>query len=217
MKAILSSGNIEAQTFAIVDDHRNVASAIAFALESALNLKCAVQCYNVKEAKTRLIEARPRIVVLDWRLDDGSGADVLLSCAPHLPQARWLLFTAVPTPLVMKEAAAARIHGAVSKTAELSELVHAVRELLAGRSFYCSVCLAAIMRIWQGLDSQTHLTRSECEVIRRVSRGLEAKAIAAEMNLSVKTVHNTLAFIRTKCGMGSLVDIARFAEREGLA
>jgi DNA-binding NarL/FixJ family response regulator len=203
-------------TFAIVDHRRSLAQMIAVALEATLGLTCAAKCASVEEAETNLVEAKPRLVILDWRLGDVCGGDLIRRYASKLPRTRWLLFTATPTATVLKEAAAAGIHGAVSKTADYAELIHAIERLLAGGLYYCSACMLALTKAWQGVDLRLQLTQTECAVLSHISRGLEAKAIAAELNLSIKTVHNTIASIRAKSGTGSMVEMAKFAEREGI-
>ena len=190
---------------------------MGYALQTQLPVKCVARFHSIAEAKDQLPQFNPRVVITDWRLGEESGASLVRELKGKMPETRWLLFTAWPTPSVLREALPAGIHGCVSKSADYEELAHAMSELLNGGSYFCKESLKSLGETIDSTNRSVHLTETERAILRCVAEGLEPKEIAGEIKLTAKTVHNYLVIIRQKLSLGSMVDLARFAVDQGIA
>jgi len=131
----------------------------------------------------------------------------------QLPATKWLLYSGYLSPRLLLDALVVGINGAVSKRADEATLIAGVEQLLAGRSFFCPVASQALRRtpVVEGL------TPTERHLLEQIAAGKEAKASAAALGLSYKTVLNTMISLRRKTGAESMVDLAEFARLQGLA
>jgi DNA-binding NarL/FixJ family response regulator len=98
-------------------------------------------------------------------------------------------------------------------------LVLAINEALAGRVYVTpSVAQKLARAVAAPADKppQEKLSDREYQVMKMLASGQTVKEVAAELSLSVKTVSTYRTRILEKLGLGSNVDIARFAMKEGL-
>jgi two-component system response regulator DevR len=111
----------------LVDDSRVVRERLRDLLDGEDGVAVVGEAGSVAEAKAALHEARPDVVVVDLRLPDGTGMDLLrhVRRAPHVP--RCIVITAFPS----REATAACLAlGAVAvldKATEYGRVVTLVR------------------------------------------------------------------------------------------
>jgi two-component system invasion response regulator UvrY len=110
--------------------------------------------------------------------------------------------------------------GYLTKESAGDELVAAVRKALAGGK-YVTASLAE--KLATGLHSEIQsdphdaLSNRELEVLRLISLGKTLKEIAAELALSDKTIATYRARISSKLGLGTNVELARYAYQHGLS
>ena len=110
--------------------------------------------------------------------------------------------------------------GYVLKRAAPQELVNAVRAVAAGGTYIDTSFEGAVVTGYLHSESaepatDEKLSEREREVVMRIARGFSNKEIAAELNLSVKTVETYKSRVAEKLGLHSRVDIVRYAARRG--
>lgn len=164
------------------------------------------------KAKEVLVHLNPSLVILDWRLDDGTGLDLIRLFRAQLPQTRWLMYTGFASASTLNDAIAAGIDGAVAKRSSLAVLKTAIREVAAGNRYFCEITSSELRR---GTELRAFSDR-ERSILGYVAMGHPAKEIAAMLGLSHKTILNYLVGIREKTGAGSMVQLADFARAHGL-
>ena len=203
--------------FILVDDHGTLAEALGYSLSVNLPLDLISYCDRIYKAVAVCREKRPRLVIFDWCLPEGSGVELPRLLAKSLPETRWLLFTGFPTPYVVRQAIEAGAHGSVSKAASHSELLAACQALLSGKTYYCQESARALQKIMQNRSRDALLNPTEQEILRCVAEGKEPKQIAECLNVALGTVRNYLVQIRQKLSVGSMVNLAKYAIEHGLA
>lgn len=205
-------------SFVIVDDHKAVVDSLAYALERRKRMACLGKHYSIADAIAKLPSSAPDVVILDWRLGDGAGSELLKHSVLAQKHTKWLLCTATPTAYVLREALAAGVNGCVAKSCNFEEVATAVKTLAGGQNYFCKASQGAM--VTSLTTSGQKLNATEVSVLRLVARGLEPKSIAAELDLSEKTIYNNLGFIRGRLKSsgagGSMVDLARFAREQGI-
>ena len=205
--------NDEPTRVAIVEDHPVFRQGLAGLIEDTdgLQLACAVRSTTELDAELAVGGPAPAVILLDLQLTGGGrqGADAVgYFCERGLTV---LVVSANATSGTVVAAMAAGASGYVHKEAEPDEIVRAIRTVAAGGP-YISPTLAGYLLT----AHQITLTTRETEIVRLVASGEKDLDIAAELFISVHTVHSHLDRMRAKTGRNRRVDLARFAIDRGL-
>lgn len=118
-----------------VDDIPDVAAVIRLIIESDPSMKC-VGCLDSANDLVAEVQGRnpkPDVVVLDATMPGRDPMLAMKELAAQCPSTRTIIFSAHNDPAFVKRARESGAWGCVSKDAEPRELVHAVREVAAGR------------------------------------------------------------------------------------
>jgi DNA-binding NarL/FixJ family response regulator len=118
----------------------------------------------------------------------------------------------------VREAIDAGVHGFVMKRASYDTLLEAIRTVLAGKSYYCTVSSRLLVEALRtAADASANaLTPRERDIVRGIARGESIKAIAGRLGLSPKTVNNQYSSLKDKLGIYDAVGLVRYAIRHGL-
>lgn len=199
---------------AIVEDHPVFRHGLAGLVDDAEGLRLAFAVASILELDVALARGvpRPDVLILDLSLTGGGpqGVQAIAYCAGlGLPT---LIVSADATPSQVVAAMAAGAGGYVGKDAEAEEIVDAIRAVASG-STYLTPTLAGYL-----VDHapSINLTAREVQILRLVAAGEKDVDIAAELFISVHTVHSHLDRIRAKTGHHRRVDLTRFAIGRGL-
>ena len=119
---------------------------------------------------------------------------------------------------LQQQARAAGVSGFVHKGDDSSELISAIREVIAGQTHFSPTIKERLSSAERssGDSRLSTLSSREMETLRYVAKGLSKKEIAPLMHISVKTVDKHVTQLMTKLDIHDRVGLARFAIREGL-
>lgn len=190
----------------IVDDHPVVRDGLRAALEGHEDLEVAWSATDLAGARRALAGGPCDVVLLDIRLPDGSGLDLI--APPESGGPAFVVLSSWDRPQYARAALERGASGYLLKTAPMEEAVAAVRAAAAGRTTFAAHHLAS-------LRSRPSLTQREAQVVRLVAAGGSNDEIAARLGVSVKTVEAYLSAIYGRWGVGSRTELAIRAEREG--
>lgn len=190
----------------LADDHLVVRHGIQQILVKA-GIEVVAEAENGEQA-LRIIEAhRPDVAVLDIQMPTFSGIEVARRVrAQGLPIGLLILTAFDDDPFIMA-ALEAGINGFVLKTADMEEIVEAVRAVHEGKSVMDPEILPKLMQAV--VDSHKPqfayepLTERELEVLRAAARGLTNKAIGVTLSISDRTVQGHIRRIFEKLGVAS--------------
>jgi two-component system response regulator DevR len=94
----------------IVDDSELLRRSLKTMLNDLPGADIVGEAADVGRAVSRILEAQPDVVILDIRLPDGSGLEVLKTVRSRAPATRFIVFTGCPAdpykPLLLNEGAA---------------------------------------------------------------------------------------------------------------
>jgi len=202
----------------LVDDHPVVRSGIRGLLEVAMDIEIMGEASNGEEALRLVEEARPDVVLLDLELPDIPGTQVAQQIGQLHPNIKILVLSAHDDPVYVRELLELGAAGYLMKEEAPEVIVEAVRGIAHGQQGWVSRRVAAQIASWVqvGRPGEIKLTLREQEVLRLVVQGKTNQAIAAELDISEKTVEKYMSAIFTKLNVASRVEAAVFAVREGL-
>ena len=203
----------------VVDDEPNLLRAVAAALRAEGYE--VVTARGGREALVRVAESVPDLIISDIRMP---GMDGYQFAAQLRASSRTALVPIVF--LTAKDETADRVAGFrsgvdayITKPFEPDELLAVIQSILdrVERTH------AEIARLVGSANSSSEtiaihdedLTEAEERIALAVARGLSNKEIAAEFNISVRTVENHISHILDKKNFGNRVEIARHVIERG--
>lgn len=198
----------------IADDHPLVRGGLKQILEEEFEGVRIEEVDHSMQALERVSAKQWDLVLLDINMPGRGGLDVLADIKRLCPKLPVLILSAAPEGDYALRALKAGASGYINKQHATEELIVAVRTVLAGHNYVSAALaqkLAASVR--QGGAGVAHesLSDREFQIFRLIALGTSVKEIAAQLSLSDKTVATYLSRIKEKTGLGSHVEIARYA------
>jgi len=206
----------------LADDHTIFREGLRMLLSQAEDLDVVGEANDGVEAVRLTQKLRPHVVVMDIGMSNLNGVDAARKILETAPDVRVLGLSVYKDGRFVTGMLGAGAKGYLLKNCAGEELVRAIREVMAGKTYVSSqvsgVVVEDYMRQIQGAGepSLLALTAREREVARLLALGLQNKQIAASLGLSAKTVETHRQHLMEKLGMHSVADLTRFAIREGL-
>jgi DNA-binding NarL/FixJ family response regulator len=198
----------------VADDHRIVAEGLRGLLEPELELVAIVEDGRaLLEAHDRL---RPDVVVADVSMPLLNGIQAVRQLRKAGSRAKFVFLTMHPDVSYATEALEAGASGYVLKHSAPDELLTAVREALAGRTYITPRVAGAVLEALRKGDSAPRLTSRQAEVLQLVAEGRSAKEIGAILNLSPRTVESHKYAIMDELGVKTTAELVHYAVKNGL-
>jgi two-component system NarL family response regulator len=157
-------------------------------------------------------EHRPDVAVIDLRLPDMSGVDVIKAVRGDFPDARLVVLTGSDASEAVYRALQAGARGYLLKDAKGSELIDAVRQVMAGKRV---IAPAAAVQVAERMPD-SELTAREIDILRLVAAGRSNKRVADELGISEATVRTHVSNILAKLGADDRTHAVTEALRRGI-
>jgi len=202
----------------LVDDHDLVLESIRRALSAEPDMTVVATVASVHAALDAARSEQPDVVVMDYLLPDGTGAEGTTKLLAENPHVQVVMLTGQSSGATLADALEAGCSGFVAKEGRFDNLVHAIRSAAAGEIYVPQQLveeLAAHLRPRPptlGAD----LTERELEVLRLLGRGASTDEIVDELNISVHTVRNHIRNILSKLNARSRLEAVTVATRIGV-
>lgn len=183
----------------IVDDHEVVALGLKALLSEEDGISVVGTATTVERATDVISELKPDVALVDYRLPDGSGLDVVTALRSVETPPGVVMVTAAADRRVMSQALDAGCLGFLSKNADHRDLVASVRAAAKGESHFTPDVVRHLshVRRFEQFDMD-ELSNRECEVLQLSAMGKGPEAIAEELYLSLHTVRNHIRNAMTK-------------------
>lgn len=170
-----------------------------------------------REAIDMAKSLRPDVVLLDLRLPDMLGSEVVQALRREAPQVRVILFTAYPDHAAVDAALTAGAQAVAVKDTERKDLVDIIRRVVAGERIIAGETAAGSSSAVLTRKLREHgLTRREYDILRRVAMGETNPEIAAALGLTRNTVKTYLQRALEKLGARNRVEALSRANQLGI-
>jgi two-component system response regulator NreC len=205
-------------TIVLADDHRVVRAGLRLLLERHGDLSIVAESGTVAETERAVAGHRPRVLVLDLDLPDGSSLPAIERLRASSPQTTIVVLTMHTDPELAREALRAGATGFVLKEAAEAELVDAIRAAAAGRTYLAPELGARLAAGGSDRGGRPDgISARELEVLQLIALGYTNGEIASQLFLSVRTVESHRARIQQKTGRGSRAQLVAYAREHGIA
>lgn len=202
----------------LADDHAVVREGLKALIQAEPGLELVGEAADGETAYQEALRLRPDVVVMDVSMPVVSGVEATQRLKQECPEIRVVALTAYEDGAYVRRLLDAGAAGYVLKRAATHVLIEAIRTVTSGGVYLdpsvAGVVVAGYLRQPVGA-AQADLTQREADVLKLIAQGYSNKEVAARLEISVKTVETYKARAMEKAGLGSRVDLVRYALQQG--
>jgi two-component system, NarL family, nitrate/nitrite response regulator NarL len=202
-----------------VEDHQLLADALSALLAREPDIEVVGIAGTVADAKTMSRE-RLDVVLMDYHLPDGTGAEATRAIKARWPAARVVMVTALTDDETVLESIQAGADGYLTKDRAAEDVVTAVRAAHAGETLLPrSVIVEIARRVTAARERGDErrivepLTPRELEVLRALTEGLSTPEICEHLFIAPNTLRTHVQNIMGKLRVHSKLEAVAFALR----
>ena len=200
----------------LADDHKIVRSGIRMVLEEQPDMQVVAEAGDGEGAARYALGHKPQILVLDLNMPGVSGLDAIPRIQEASPATAIIVLTMQAEPAFAREALQSGAKGYVIKQSAASELVGAIRAVIAGDT-YINPSLGARLAAEPAPEGPPDdLTPRETEILGLLALGYTNPEIADQLVLSVRTVETHRANVQRKIEASTRAELVAYAVAHGL-
>ena len=195
-----------------VDDHPLLREGISALINNQADMTLVAEASNGAEAIKLFKQHVPDVTLLDLRLPDMSGIDILIAIRTEFPEARVIILTTFEGDVEIHRALQAGARGYLLKNMPPSELLDVIRQVHAGKK---RIPPAIASQLAEHMSDES-LTEREVEVLRQVADGNKNRDIAKKLFISEETVKVHIKHIMEKLGATDRTQAVAIGVRRGI-
>jgi len=203
----------------VVDDHRTFADLLAGALASA-GMDAVGTANSAAQAVAMAQDLQPDIVVMDIEMPRQDGLAATRRIREVAPNAVVAVVTAHRDPDWVVRAAQAGASAFIPKDGSLAEMIDVLSRVQAGQMLVAPSTFSGGPTCAPAADperaAQPTLTRREQEVLDCLGRGMQVKAIARVLGITLETCRGYVKSLHAKLGVRSQLEAVVKAQQLGL-
>ena len=191
----------------IVEDHQVVADGLAALLNDQPDMTVVGTAASVGDSIARTVEMSPDVVLMDFRLTDGTGADAGAAIRQLRPDTKLIFLTREDSDAARFAALESGASAFIHKSRAAAEVVDAIRIVAGGGTLITPRTIATLLNKRREMDSQLEsLTAREKEVLRLMAEGISSRAIASRLGITYTTVRTHIRSLGSKLGVHSKLE-----------
>ena len=207
----------------LADDHELVLAGIRALLHEIEGIQIIAEAHNGREAVALTMEHRPELVVMDISMPELNGIEATIQIKAQLPTTQVLILSMHTTEDFVRRAIKAGASGYLIKDSAPLDLKLAI-EAIARNEIYLSPrvsrhVVSAFLNSGSGAQtgqSLDQLTPRQREILQLIAEGKSTKAIAFQLDVSVKTVETHRAALMERLKINDVAGLVLYAVRHGL-
>jgi two-component system response regulator NreC len=209
-------------TIVLADDHHVVRQGLRVLLEAQPDFQLVGEAGDGLEAVQLTERLKPDVLVIDLMMPSLNGLEGTRQVSQRSPHTRVVILSMHANEAYVLEALRNGAAGYVLKDSSAADLVHAVREVVAGRRYLSSPlserAIEAYIQKATDVTSDPYemLTNREREVLHLAAEGYTNAEIADQLSISPRTAETHRANLMHKLGLRTHTDLIRYALRRGI-
>jgi two-component system, NarL family, response regulator NreC len=207
----------------LADDHQIVRKGIKAILSSESDFEIVGEAGDGIETIKLVEELKPHILVLDLMMAGVNGLEVARQLSKKQPDVGIVVLSMHSNEAYVLEALRSGARAYILKDNTTEELVHAIREVAAGRRYLSSPlsdrAITAYTQKTTSISSEDpyeQLTTREREVLQMSAQGLSNSTIAGKLFISPRTIETHKANLMHKLGIRSQAELLQYAILRGI-
>lgn len=205
----------------LVEDHALFRTGIIQMLSLEEQYEVIGEAGTGLEGLQKVEALQPDIVLLDITLPEIGGIEVTSRIKKKYPHIKVLMVSMQSSVGYLRAALKAGADGYVLKSSDGDEFLVALKAVEKGRQYICSELASHVMTTFtqnsvEVSNPMDKISLREKEVLILIAEGNSNKAIAAKLDLSIKTVDNHRSNVMRKLELHNIRDIIFFALEQQL-
>ncbi len=199
----------------IVDDHPLVLHGLTAVIAGQGDMNLIGEAQAGNEAVGLITKSNPDVVLLDLRLKDMSGLEIIRRCREKDSACKYIIFTASVDRADFRRARELGVDGYILKEAFPEEVISAIRLVYRGRKYYDPSIIDSMMCIIEDDGNlEEKLTSRELEILTALGEGLNNKEIAKKLYISEYTVKKHVSQVLAKLKFADRTQAALYAQEK---
>jgi DNA-binding NarL/FixJ family response regulator len=195
----------------LADDHALVRAGIRNALEGQAHLEIVGEVGDGPGVNQALAALRPDLLLIDVTMPHFEPIAAIGRICRHYPDMLILVVSAYDDDVYVQGLLQAGVNGYHLKDQPLSDLLLAVERVLAGKRWISSPLVDKLLQPATGMAAHApRLSSRQLDILHLLAKGLDNRAIAAQLGLSVKTVETHLTRLYRQLNVQSRLEAANY-------
>jgi DNA-binding NarL/FixJ family response regulator len=200
----------------LADDHPFVLMGIKSLIEMEAAFEIASASSDGEAAVADILASDPDVAIIDLSMPKLDGVQVIARLRAERPGLKMLALTVHEDAAYLHQVLRAGADGYLLKRSAAEEVVRAIRDVSAGKSFIDPAIAGKVAEIASDQPPPIELlSEREIDVLRLLAQGFTSKEIADRLDIGVKTVETYKSRAITKLDLRSRAQIVRFAATQG--
>ena len=208
----------------LADDHTIFRQGLKRLLDEDARFKVIGEASDGREALDMIKVSEPKVVLMDLTMPGLSGLEATRRLRKAHPEVAVLILSVHADEEYIARAFEAGAVGYVLKDVRALELFAAIESAADGRRYLSPAISDTVVNEYLRLRKDRNesespfqvLTEREREILRLLTEGKSSKGIAAELNVSPKTIETHRANIMRKLDIHNIADLVRYAISRGI-
>lgn len=202
-------------TVLIADDHPIFLKGLRVVLEKTPGVEIVGEARDGVSAWRGIQESEPAVAILDFEIPELDGIQILRRVTRHQLPVRVVLLTMFKDEELVREAIGLGALGYILKDDAFWDLEKCLKTVMSGKHFIAPELASYLIpkeseRLPAGAPSIKRLTKTQLDILRLISRGLQSKEIAEELGVSRRTIENHRYRISDRLGLKGNNSLLRF-------
>lgn len=207
-------------TVVLADEQHLIRTGLRQVLKRHEGIRIVGEAADEQELRELLQQHKPGVVIMDYAQPNSFQHDSVAVVKLVSPQTNVLIVSADNEKKSIYRVLEAGVNSFLTKTCGEEEIIDAVVATAKGEKFFCTKIVDYLLEKSFSKEeadcSPSVLTPREIEIVRLVAKGLIAKEIAGELNLSVHTIYTHRKKIMRKLALSSTSELVLFAVQHGI-
>ena len=205
----------------LADDHKLVRAGFRAMLNNLNNVEVVAETGDGREALELIQKHRPDVAFVDITMPSLTGLEVAKRAAKEAPNVRIIIVSMHTAEEYVGRAVRAGVAGYVLKNADPVELELAIRAAVKGEIYLSPAVSKSLIddysrRLAEEKTLEDRLTARQREVLQLIAEGQNTKDIAAQLNVSIKTVETHRKQLMERLDIHDVAGLVRYAIRAGI-
>jgi len=200
---------------AIVDDHPLARKGIILILAENKRIEGITECSNVKEALGIIERDKTDVVMVDLKLGEEDGLEVVSKGKSMSPVTRFIILTSFISQSDFLRAEKIGVDGYILKDAMAEDIIFVVDSVMRGKKYFDPCIIAYYKKSSESSSQVNQLTDREKEVLLELGKGISNVEIAGRLYISENTVKKHISSILSKLNLKHRTQVALFVKNMG--
>ncbi|ALO16769.1 Response regulator UvrY [Salinivirga cyanobacteriivorans] len=204
----------------LVDDHKLLLSSMKVMLEKEDFIEVVGKAYNGKDFLEMMDNIEFDMVLMDIDMPGMNGIEAARGALSRRPDIKIITVSMFDDFDNYNQVIEAGVHGFVVKNAEIRELLEAIYSVWRNEKYFSPQLLENAIEYMSNRQDKSKvkylLSKREMQVLKLISEGLSSNEIAANLDISPRTVEKHRDALLKKTKSKNAVTLAVFASKHGL-